>query len=132
MKLHNKKTGEVVEADYISVARSGFDVVDKDGNIIAKDIHTLPLCYLSVRELTSEFEDYKPSEPLIKDEKIRKAVRAWAWANNIDEIDHWQGQLTGRKAGCSRGRAKIQFNRALGFNYGCGFTIAELCGEKEE
>lgn len=47
------------------------------------------------------------------------------------EIDHWQGQLTGRKAGCSRGRAKIQFNRALGFNYGCGFTITELCGEEE-
>ena len=27
---------------------------------------------------------YKPTEPLIKDEKIRKAVRAWAEANDIE------------------------------------------------
>lgn len=110
MKLRNKKTGEIAEI-ILNLNESLFD---------------------AIRRTIEEAGWEEAKEPLIKDEKIRKAVRAWAWANNIDEIDHWQGQLTGRKAGCSRGRAKIQFNRALGFNYGCGFTIEELCGEEEE
>ena len=37
--------------------------------------------------LTDWFEEIKPAEPLIKDEKIRKAVRAWAEANDITEIN---------------------------------------------
>jgi hypothetical protein len=117
MKLRNKKTGEIEKLWYGNI------------NLNFGDHNEV---YYSLAELNADWEDYASAEPLIKDEKIRKAVREWAWANNIDEIDHWQGQLTGRKAGCSRGRAKIQFNRALGFNYGCGFTIAELCGEEEE
>ena len=35
--------------------------------------------------LTDWFEEIK--EPLIKDEKIRKAVRAWAEANDITEVN---------------------------------------------
>ena len=30
--------------------------------------------------------DYEPAEPLIKDEKIRKAVRAWAEANSVKKV----------------------------------------------
>ena len=37
--------------------------------------------------LTDWFEEIKPAEPLIKDKKIRKAVRAWAEANDITEIN---------------------------------------------
>lgn len=125
MKLRDKKTGEIQTCDLIVITE---DLIDREIARLKK--HTL--LFRSVEQFFDEYELYTPAEPLIKDEKIRKAVREWAWANNIDEIDHWQGQLTGRKAGCNRGRAKIQFNRALGFNYGCGFNIAELCGEGEE
>ena len=41
----------------------------------------------SLAELNEEWEDYKPKEPLIKDEKVRKAVRAWAEANDIRYIE---------------------------------------------
>lgn len=137
MKLHNKKTGEVVEADYISVARSGFGLADKDGNIIAKDIHALPLCYSSVRELTSEFEDYTPAEPLIKDEKIRKAVRAWAEADDLDNFrvqnQHFnECKIIGYTAGINKA-SFIGFQTTIAHaDNNKLYDIAELCGEGEE
>ena len=134
MKLRNKKTGEVVEADYISVARSGFDVKDKDGNTIAKDIWTLPLCYLSVRELTSEFEDYKPAEPLIKDEKIRKAVRAWAEACGAKQIKYSiaLNQYSDADMGTGFSIKFLTKPIEVYLEEGKIYTITELCGEEEE
>lgn len=41
----------------------------------------------SLAELNEEWGDYEPVEPLIKDEKIRKAVRAWAEANEMEFMD---------------------------------------------
>ena len=124
MRLRNKETGEIVE----------FKIIQTNCECLAEhEAVTMFGEELSLETLSKYFEDYTaPAEPLIKDEKVRKAVRAWAEANNIDKVDHWQGVLTGRKAGCQRGRAKIQFNEALGFGYGCDLDIAELCGEEEE
>ena len=85
--------------------------------------------------------DYKPAEPLIKDEKIRKAVRAWAEMNDIRFIHM-----------CSRTRkenARIVGQNAFGRtftmeidneyeirvcfkDYKECYTIAELCGEENE
>lgn len=129
MKLRNKKTGEVIEADYISLSRSEFDLVNKDGNIIAKDIATLPLYYSSVRELTSEFEDYTPAEPLIKDEKIRKAVRAWAEAESEDCFYGENAKTLYNGSGDF-----IEFWSApfIDLKKHEHYTIAELCGEEEE
>ena len=80
--------------------------------------------------LTDWFEEIKPAEPLIKDEKIRKAVRAWAEANDITEInvassgyelwggiDDWCIHFGGNP-----------FKDIEPLKY----TIAELCGEDEE
>ena len=80
--------------------------------------------------LTDWFEEIKPAEPLIKDEKIRKAVRAWAEANDITEInvassgyelwggiDDWCIHFGGNP-----------FKDIKPLKY----TIAELCGEEEE
>ena len=80
--------------------------------------------------LTDWFEEIKPAEPLIKDEKIRKAVRAWAEANDITEInvassgyelwggiDDWCIHFGGNP-----------FKDIKPQQY----TIEELCGEEEE
>lgn len=83
----------------------------------------------------------KPDEPLIKDEKIRKAVRAWAEASYLGgaifDFDDGTMTLRGEKLTgmlCGR-RASISFD---GLDF-CEFkhitaeyhTITELCGEEE-
>lgn len=70
MKLRNKKTGEVKEGVEISIW------IDHEGTIK----------FPTLAELNAEWEDYKPAEPLIKDPKIRKAVRAWAEAIDYNYI----------------------------------------------
>ena len=73
MKLRNKKTGEVKEFNEIFVRET--DTATSE---------YVERTYHSLAELNEEWEDYTPTEPLIKDEKIRKAVRAWAEAFNVD------------------------------------------------
>ena len=118
MKLRNKKTGGLANCEPIEVKTdAGF--------------HD----YYSLAELYEEWEDYKPAEPLIKDEKVRKAVRAWAEACGVgdsEELRVCQGH------GCSFihiGATDAQFS-LLGIDYGIPYddycTITELCGEEEE
>lgn len=119
MKLRNKKTGEAVYVDF-----------------------QIPLCnndeilgsysVTSLEALNRSFEDYKPAEPLIKDEKIRKAVRAWADANNfLDDIE-----VHSLTAGTrfSIGHYDIEFLGYFIYDLESNktYTIAELCGEEEE
>ena len=74
--------------------------------------------------------DYKPSEPaepLIKDEKIRKAVRVWADGNNIESVHYdafWRG--------FRRKNSSITVWEELPLEDNEVYTIAELCGEEEE
>lgn len=69
MKLRDKKTGEIVDWDGIHITS------DNDGEM-----------FDSIAELNEAWEDYKPAEPLIRDEKVRRAVRAWAEANNSTKM----------------------------------------------
>ena len=114
MLLRNKKTGQ--EGNFI-INKDHFECVDLD----------CVQFYFSLSELLDEWEDYEPKEPLIKDEKIRKAVRAWAEANDIAEInvassgyelwggiDEWCIHFGGNP-----------FKNIKPLKY----TIAELCGE---
>ena len=118
MKLRNKKTGEIVELD-LNVRISGYP----------NGIEFMKVS--SLAELNEEWEDYKPAEPLIKDEKIRKAVRAWAEAQELTEVylasngyeiyggvDDWVMQFKGEPFPFAD-KNKV-------------YTIAELCGEEEE
>ena len=85
MKLRNKKTGEICELGHIRQAWRE----EKDGGMgymFLKADDNNGIIYSSLAEMTDEWEDYKPAEPLIKDEKIRKAVRAWAEANGVFEV----------------------------------------------
>lgn len=66
------------------------------------------------------------SEPLIKDEKIRKAVRAWAEANDIERVWHEYSSCWLRGNGL-----KIELeNEVVELEQG-NYAIAELCGEEE-
>lgn len=123
MKLRNKKTGGLAnmlgEQDFIRVYT---DAGWAD--------------YNSLAELDEDWEDYKPKEPLIEDEKIRKAVRAWAEANDIikafvvmDKNMNWI--VYGDDI--DRNRFMIEFfDRVVSENDETNnYTIAELCGEEE-
>lgn len=81
MKLRNKKTGEIVDLSegFIKDTYNGEFIQIKPVAILNKE------CYLygSLAELNEEWEDYKPKEPLIKDEEVRKAVYLWALSLGI-------------------------------------------------
>lgn len=122
MKLRNKKTGEIEELGCI--------------HLLAKNSKTIN-AYKTLAEVCDNWEDYEPKEPLIKDEKIRKAVRAWAEINEICGAEY------GQNAGASWFVFKDCKGRELtniGFLNRCALsksengnahTIAELCGEEE-
>lgn len=125
MRLRNKKTGEIgkLHCDMnVSPAKYGvFEDIDIRGHYWEYD---------SLAELNSDWEDYKPKEPLIKDEKIRKAVRAWAEAQGLTEVycanDGYE-IYGGDDALC------IQFDGEP-FQFADKnriYTITELCGEEE-
>ena len=102
-----------------------------------KTRHILPLKmtingkeYQSLAEFNEDFEDYNPAEPLIKDPKIRKAVKAWAEANGIG------GCICKEEMRCitfetERGMF-ISFEDADPIPPEGGYTITELCGEEGE
>ena len=81
---------------------------------------------------TGESEVYEPKEPLIKDEKIRKEVRAWAEAEEIEIIcdDLVWGEPMVRIAE-DTAYHKIPFKGSLKIKCGT-YTITELCGEEEQ
>lgn len=103
MVLRNKKTGEV---------------------IILID-HTFDN-YNSLAEVMDDWEDYKPAEPLIKDENIRKAVRAWAEANDIERVWHECSSCWLRGNGLT-----IELENEVDELEQGNYSIAELCGEED-
>ena len=127
MKLRNKKTGEIVEPLSSGPIDLYFYLNKYEENEVDRKT------YQSLSELNSEWEDYTPKEPLIKDEKIRKAIRAWAEANEIETVDYdkyWVAFGRDDKTISFR-----DYDKCLGF-YGLEdngtYTIDELCGEDEE
>ena len=114
MKLRNKKTGEVFDA--LIRERGGGDTY----SIIVCDIkaynqskstldatHSILDEYDSLAELNEEWEDYKPTEPLIKDEKIKKLL------GEVVELELTVNELSKRLD---------EFNK----------HYVELCGEEQE
>ncbi len=114
MKLRNKKTGEIIEIDKI--------------NFVFNDGYAP---FSSLRILNAYWEDYTQKEPLIKDEKIRKAIKVWARLNDVKEVmfdEYWH---------CFRDVDMVisflfTFRDFDCLEDGKTYTIAELCGEEEE
>lgn len=127
MKLRNKKTGEAVYVDFQIPLCNGDEILGS-------------YSVTSLKELNKSFEDYNPKEPLIKDEKIRKAVRAWAEANRVTEV---------RYSSCHDAECEFnarddenksivfignftKMNEKLDLSGRTIYPIDELCGEEEE
>ena len=111
MRLRNKKTGGIYEADYML----GINVIT---------------------ELSEYWEVYKPTEPLIKDEKIRKAVRIWAEVNKTKYVwvtvafDGTSITQDERHPFPTEYKQSITFECEVNVKSGY-YTIEELCGEEE-
>ena len=72
--------------------------------------------------------DYKPAKPLIKDEKIRKAVRAWAYAESEDCYYGLDSKTIYNGSGDRIQFWSEPFKKLVKNEH---YTIAELCGEEE-
>ena len=85
---------------------------------------TCPFCD---KQFIASIKDFS-KEPLIKDKKIRKAVRAWAELNNAEELHQFNNyQLEDNNNYIMEFADDCFTNLEVGKNY----TIAELCGEGE-
>lgn len=127
MLLRNKKTGDVIDLDIANIKAQfgGISVIPEPVKLGGDEY-----VYHSLAELNEEWEDYEPKEPLIKDKKIRKAVRAWAEANGIG------GCICKEEIHCitfetERGMF-ISFEDADPIPPEGNYTIDELCGEDED
>jgi len=127
MKLRNKKTGEIVEREEFILIKH----IEGDGGWQDASYHSLA-------ELNEDWEDYQPAEPLIKDEKIRKAVRAWAEVLDLNEVEFygantWIGfREINSRTGWSSKFELDYFGSNNEFIPYKRYTIDELCGEEEE
>lgn len=138
MKLKNKKTGEIGQIGYVAT---------QGGQIIVEDIsgeeypYSIISSYDSLAELNEDWEDVEDINvtniPLIKDEKIRKAVRAWADVLEIDEAEFYGAETwIGFRSRDSRTGWLSKFevdcfgsdNTLVPFRR---YTITELCGGEE-
>lgn len=167
MKLRNKKTGEIVEAEscnsytgtiglffekgretdraYETLAKLNEEWEDVEDTNVTKskermkhseklkevldEIHKLAeesVLYLPKLE-SLDLEEEK--EPLIKNEKVRKVIRAWADVNDITRVVYYspENELT------DSFRNTISFNLMLSeLRNSAEYTITELCGEEEK
>lgn len=127
MKLRNKKTGRILEAEKILFGNG------RIGD--ALEWNTYQPAVSSLAELIEDWEDYKPAEPLIKGEKVRKAVRAWAEVNLIKNVLY--AERSDRSLYTLTDMGDDDFSIELvgwipTLKDGGEYTIAELCGEEEE
>ena len=111
MKLRNKKTGERKEIN--DEERDLFDLVKKLG-------------------LLEDWEIIEEKEPLINDEKIRKAVRAWAEANGLNAQPIFFSAEYNRFCDAPDFSIAIDFYREVkgGPHDGYSYYLGELCGEE--
>lgn len=79
-----------------------------------------------------KYDYYKPKEPYIKDEKVRKALKAWLVANGFGDDIGCHTSTAGTRFSC--GNYCIEF---LGFFIydlirGQKYCIEELCGVDDD
>lgn len=128
MKLRNVITEEICEAE----AR-------EDGIYIKANWSDEEKWFRYDLETLARGWDYyvEPAEPLIKDEKVRKAVRAWADVLEVDKVEFYGSEtwigLMAKNAGTGwSSKFELDYlgseNTLIPFRT---YTIAELCGEEE-
>lgn len=124
MKLRNKKTGEITTRIDVSESGEKFWVLSKK-----------PCMYDTLAELNEDWEDSKPAEPLIKDEKIRKAVRAWAECCHVQVVHHYlcDGNSCFIFTDEGGNDCSLDFTfRIDNLESNTDYAITELCGEGDK
>ena len=127
-KLRNKKAGVIV--NFLSLG-----LVDEDEIEFTYELpsgHEKARSYNSLEKFKEEWEIYKPAEPLIEDEQIRKALRAvYDAAPHRDNVVYFDGRWTFRGD-----KFEVMFDdreiKIEGWTEGKAYHIEELCGEDEE
>lgn len=114
MKLRNKDTGKVVNCKFI-IYNEPKDDTDY--------FMPLPSSIIEFNELWEDTE-----EPLIKDKKIRKAVRAWAEAESIPSEE--KVFYNGDEYSFGWYKCEIMFTKPIQDLKEREYTIAELCGDE--
>ena len=130
MKLRNKNTGGIGEGHIYFTIEGKVEVSymaysNTNGHCVVN------ISYDSIAELSENFEIVKKTEPLIKDEKIRKAVRAWAEANDFIRV-FYEYDYSNDVAVFMVGESKMTIESDELLDDSRNYTIAELCGEEEE
>lgn len=133
MKLRNKKTGEIgrlyFDHQLIDPKTGTYAIVIQHRDRLGYEAFAN---YFTLAELNEEWEDVEdinvPNMPLIKDEEIRKIIRAWADVNDGGKLKYNYDENSLNDIY----RNTITFNRGLGLEDGHSYTIPELCGEEEE
>lgn len=126
MKLRNKKTGEIIE--FLSIDLMGDEI---EFTYVKANGHENSLSYRSLEKFKEEWEDYKPVEPLIKDERIRKAVRAWAEANDFMNEIEVHSLTAGTRFSIENYDIEFLGYFIYDLEDSKAYTIAELCGDEE-
>lgn len=139
MKLRNKEnrlTGKLTYLDFnIDESEKEIDLTilldNRDGECIDRQFYSLD----ELKKFLRDWEEVK--EPLIKDPKIRKAVRAWAEATGIgtNDIKISKGALCITMIGWKDLISlSIDFETSTLENLRDDkeYTLSELCGEEEE
>lgn len=122
MKFRNKETGKIRDFEFVVITK------DMDAEFAQYAHHAPVLICRSIDQLNEEWEDYKHKEPLIKDERIRKIIRAWADENDSTRAVYYSPK---NELVDSYGNI-ISFNLIFRkLNHGAEYTIDELCGERE-
>lgn len=131
MRLRNKKTGEIVERSNIVTLR--YKISSCSSSLVEAEE------YSSIRQLNEEWEDYEPAEPLIKDKKIREAVRAWAEANGLNYANCYESEhawylraFNSREQGIDIDIEFWGYQLPKELKDCETHTITELCGEEKE
>ncbi len=127
MKLRNKSTDEIRKAEA------------REDGIYLWDILTKRWYKYGLEVLARYWEYYvEPKEPLIKDEKIRKAVRAWAGLYDSgvvrahigeDYVSLFKDEVNGYSSSVGIDLPPDVFVELIDTHY---YTIKQLCGEGEE
>lgn len=116
MKLRNKKTGEIIEGKCFTDI---INILDEQNDIICRS------SLLNVDLFKEYWEEIPMYEPYIKDEKIRKIIRAWAKINDASVLTYNADENSLRDIF----RNEIYFNQALGLKDGDSYSVSELCGK---
>jgi len=123
MKLRNKKTGEILEdVKYIDTSLTTVEIHYLDNGILRmkteKDYHSF----------LQNWEDYEPKEPLIKDEKICKAIK---YIFPECSLIHIEKQGGSRIFEFGETRLEIYAPDENAIKHGCSYLVTELCGEED-